>query len=117
MTDPQGQPRVPLPAEAVHLRAGAARLDPERPVAGVAEGQIHGALRVIAAVRRAGGGLLRDEDRALTAGWGTRARAAPPRLGRGRAVERDLTPDERVAIEAGAAAAGPPPEAGRGARG
>jgi hypothetical protein len=62
-------------------------------------------MRVVGVVSRAGGGQLKpsEGEYALRANWGN---ATPKGVmpGRGRAVERDYTEDERAAIAEGAAA-------------
>jgi hypothetical protein len=64
-------------------------------------------MRVVGVVSRAGGGQLKpsEGEYALDANWGS---ATPKGVmpGRGRAVERDYTEEERAAIAEGVAAAG-----------
>lgn len=105
----QDWPRVPLPADSVHLNASAvmgrqvaALLDPETPVAGVSSGAIRQDLRMFANIARVGGGQLPEEHFALTAGWGHSGKGGAVMPGRGRVVERRYTDEERTAIELGA---------------
>jgi hypothetical protein len=108
----QDWPRVPLPAEVVKLEASAALgrtlatlLDPERPAPGVTAGALRPELRPIGAPGRAEGGQLDPDagDFRLTAGWGHAGKGGATMPGRGRAVERDYTAEERGALEEGAA--------------
>lgn len=111
----QDWPRVPLPTDRVRLEAAAALgrelaalLDPERPVPGVTTGALRTELKVFAAPSRAGGGQLDPDagDFALTAGWGHSGKGGATMPGRGKAVERDYTHEEKGAIETGAAERG-----------
>ncbi|MDI3341304.1 MAG: N-6 DNA methylase [Sphaerobacter sp.] len=115
----QDWPRIPLPASREALRASAdlgrqvaALLDPEQPVPGVTSGALRPELQAIAVISRVGGGTLDPAagDLALTAGWGHTGRGGITMPARGRAVERDYTPEERDAIARGAAALGLDPE-------
>lgn len=104
-------PRTPLPKEGVLLIQSAdlgkqlvALLDPDAPVPGVTSGTIPVDLRCIGAINAVAGVSL---DPALghldvTAGWGHEGKEGVTMPGRGKAIERDYTPDERNAIEEGA---------------
>jgi hypothetical protein len=108
----QDWPRVPLPGSGVVLEASAALgrelavlLDPERAAPGVTSGAIRPELRPVGAPARAGGGQLNGAagDYRVTAGWGHAGKGGATMPGRGRAVERDYTEEERGALEEGAA--------------
>ena len=108
----QDWPRVPLPGNAELLSASAALgaslaalLDPETPVAGVTAGTLPPALAAIAVPTRQGGGALRTEDYAVTAGWGHAGREGAVKPGHGRIVTRPYAADE-AATEAEAACLG-----------
>jgi len=111
-------PRIPLPAERDTLfvsaalgRQIAALLDPEAPVPGVTAGQIRVEMRVIGVPARIDGGSLHAEELAVTAGWGHAGQGGVTMPARGKAIEREYTAKERVAITAGASALGLSPEA------
>jgi hypothetical protein len=115
----QDWPRVPLPdtAEALQhsARLGreiAALLDTETPVSGVSAGAIRSELKVLGVISKAGGGPLNPDagDLALTAGWGHGGKDGVTMPGKGKAVPRDYTPEERAAIREGALALGLSPE-------
>lgn len=88
----------------------AALLDTEKEVPSVTAGTIRPELQVVAAVTKEGGGQLQPKDLALTAGWGHPGQNDVVMPGKGKMVERDYTPQERQAIEAGAKALGLSPE-------
>lgn len=97
-------PRIPLPESRVALLASAALgrqvaalLDTETPVPGVTSGAIRGELRTIAIVSRVGGGALKPEEFALTAGWGSGGQGSITMPGKGRAEPRSAAEDERYA--------------------
>lgn len=101
---------MPLPATGDALRASAALgrqiaalLDAETPVSGVTEGIIRPELLPIGPVRRVGGGNLNlaAGDLAVTVGWGHGGSGAPVMPARGKAIEREYTPEERAALVAG----------------
>ncbi|HZG51260.1 MAG TPA: type ISP restriction/modification enzyme, partial [Pyrinomonadaceae bacterium] len=119
----QSWPRVPLPASAEALRASAAlgrqvaailaydAADPDAAQASQLRGITHTPLRAemrsIGVVSRVGGGQLRlnEGELALNVNWGFAGQnGVMP--GRGKTVERDYTPAERAAVEAGAQALG-----------
>ncbi len=106
-------PRIPLPATRALLEASAALgrqvaalLDTESPVDGVTAGTIRPELRVIGNVQREGGGALKPREFQLTAGWGHAGKAGVTMPGRGRAIERACTAEERAALGAGTALLG-----------
>lgn len=115
----QDWPRVPLPDTAEALRNSArlgreiaALLDTETPAPGVIAGAIRPELKVLGVISKAGGGPLNPDagDLALTAGWGYGGKDGVTMPGKGKAVLRDYTPEEREAIREGAAALGLSPE-------
>ena len=84
-------PRIPLPATREALLASAALgrevaalLDTETPVPGVNSGAVRPELQTIAKVSRVGGGALKPEEFALTAGWGSGGNGKPVMPGVGR---------------------------------
>jgi Type ISP C-terminal specificity domain/N-6 DNA Methylase len=84
-------PRIPLPASREALLASAslgrevaALLDTEVPVPGVTSGAVRAELQSIAKVSRVGGGQLKTEELALTAGWGSGGSGKPVMPGTGR---------------------------------
>lgn len=104
-------PRVPMP-DAPELLSSSALLETERRMPGVTAGKVRPELRGIAAVSRTDGGQLDPGggDLALEAGWGYLSRGDVVMPGRGKAIKRGYTDDERVAIEEGASALGLPAE-------
>jgi hypothetical protein len=91
----QDWPRIPLPAGRDALLASAALgrevaalLDTEAPVPGVTSGSVRPALHSVAVVSRVGGGSLRAEEFALTAGWGSGGQGSVTMPGRGRLEPR-----------------------------
>ena len=118
----QGWSRVPLPADVDALRRSAelgrkvAALLAYDPVdastnspllRGVIASPLRAEMRVLGVVSRAGGGQLKpaEGEYALDANWG---HAAPNGImpGKGRAVERDYSEEERASVAEGAAALG-----------
>ena len=84
-------PRIPLPASRDALLASAALgrevaalLDTEVPVPGVTSGTLRPELKTIAVVSRVGGGALKVDEFALTAGWGSGGSGKPVMPGVGR---------------------------------
>ena len=84
-------PRIPLPATRDALltsaalgREVAALLDTETPVPGVTSGTVRPEFKTIAVVSRVGGGQLKPEEFALTAGWGSGGNGKPVMPGVGR---------------------------------
>ena len=113
----QDWPRIPLPKTREDLEVSAALgervaalLDTEKEVQGVTAGSIWPELQVIAIVTKEGGGQLQPKDLALTAGWGHHGQNDVVMPGKGKVAERDHTPEERQAIEAGAKRLGIAPE-------
>jgi Type ISP C-terminal specificity domain len=103
-------PRVLFPSNDSTLCASArlgaglnSLLDPEIPVPGVSNGQLHPGLRMLGVPRKRGGGSLRDVDLKLIAGWGAIQVAGGGNQivmpGRGLVVERDYAPGELSALE------------------
>ena len=96
-------PRIPLPtsrdallASAALGREVAALLDTETSVPGVTSGSVRPALHSVAVVSRAGGGSLRAEEFALTAGWGSGGQGGVTMPGRGRLEARAPTAAEQA---------------------
>jgi len=111
----QDWPRVPLPEKAEALensarlgRELAALLDPENPVPGITAGTLRPEMKTIAVITKVGGGALDPDagELALTAKWGYAGKDGVTMPGKGKAVKRDYTPEERSAIREGAAALG-----------
>ena len=91
----QDWPRIPLPAGRDGLLASAALgrevaalLDTETPVPGVTSGSVRPELHSVAVVSRVGGGSLRTDEFALTAGWGSGGQGGVTMPGRGRTEAR-----------------------------
>jgi hypothetical protein len=106
-------PRIPLPATRELLEASAAQgdrlaalLDTENTVPGVTTGPVRTELAVVGSITRQGGGQLQPGDRELTAGWGHRGKDGAVMPGKGKVLERDYSPEERAAIQEGAARLG-----------
>lgn len=106
-------PRVPLPTEREVLETSgelgatvAALLDVLQPVEGVTQNP-RAELKVLGPITKADGGALQPEagHLAVQVSWGYRANGAVM-PGSGRAVERPYAPEERAALETGAAALG-----------
>jgi SAM-dependent methyltransferase len=115
----QDWPRVPLPgsrerflASAELGRQVAALLDTEAALPGVTSEPMCPELATIAVISRVSGGPLDPQggDLALTAGWGHAGKGGVTMPGKGKAIERDYTAEERTAIEDGAGALGLSPE-------
>ena len=97
----QDWPRIPLPNSVELLRASAALgqqvaalLDSETPLLGVTTGIIREELKSIAVISRAGGGALRQQEFALTAGWGHGGKNGVTMPGRGKVEERAADDEE-----------------------
>ncbi|HSO45617.1 MAG TPA: type ISP restriction/modification enzyme, partial [Rhodoferax sp.] len=97
-------PRIPLPASREALLASAALgrqvaalLDTETPVPGVTSGTLRTELKTIAIVSRVGGGALKPEEFALTAGWGSGGQGGITMPGKGKLEARVAAPDEQHA--------------------
>ncbi len=108
-------PRIPLPgwpdgsadgaaeelaASATQGRELAALLDSDTPVAGVTTGSLRPEIATAAVPSTVDGGNMAGGDFALTAGWGHFGQGQAVMPGRGRAVERAYTQDERKALGA-----------------
>ena len=106
-------PRIPLPGwpdgEAYDAtvtfadltargRAIATLLDSDVPIPGVTQGSLHLEFVTVAVPTTADGHNMTGEDFAVTAGWGHYGRDNAVMPGKGRIVERTLTPSERVAL-------------------
>lgn len=96
-------PRIPLPASSEALlasaalgRSVAALLDTESPVPGVTSGPICDELKTIAVVSRIGGGALKPEEFALTAGWGSGGQGGITMPGKGKIEARAAGADEQA---------------------
>lgn len=116
----QDWPRIPLPHSKQLLVASAelgkrvaALLDTETPGGDCLygapasqekwEGRKGPPLPLIAVPSRVGGGALRDDELAVTAGWGHAGKGGVTMPGKGRIVERDYSGSERAAMPAVAA--------------
>ena len=111
----QDWPRIPLPktkegleASAALGREVAALLDTEQDVAGVTSGSIREELRGIAQISAVDGGTLNPDagDLGLRVNWGYSGSRGVTMPGRGKAVQREYTDEERSALAAGANALG-----------
>ena len=106
-------PHIPLPgwpdgdaAEATETLARsaargrelAALLDPDTPVPGVTTGILRPDIAAIAVPATVDGRSMAGDDFALTARWGHYGTGDAVMPGQGRAVEREYTPEERVAL-------------------
>jgi len=107
----QDWPRVPLPgtkevlvASAKLGRQVAALLDPECSVPGVTTGPLRRELAALGVIARVGGGALDPDagDLGLKATWGYAGQGGVTMPGKGRAVTRSYTSDERAVIVDGA---------------
>jgi len=110
-------PRIPLPDKKELLGASAelgeriaTLLDTEKPVAGVTASPVRPELQVIAVITREGGGQLQASELGVTAGWGHAGQNGVVMPGKGTAVQRDYTADERQAITSGAELLGISPD-------
>ena len=108
-----GWPRIPLPgwpdgkaegaADALAQSAARGRelaqlLDPETPVPGVTEGALRPEIAAIAVPTTSDGRNMTGDDFAITAGWGHFGSGQAVMPGKGRAIARDYTRDERTAL-------------------
>ncbi len=106
-------PRIPLPGwpngkakgAADTLAQSAARgrelarlLDPEAPVPGITQGALRQEIAAIAVPATSDGRNMTGDDFAVTAGWGHFGSGQAVMPGKGRAIERDYTRDERIAL-------------------
>jgi len=99
-------PRIPLPNKRELLETSAklgekidALLDTEKPVAGVTTSSIRPEIQSIAVITREGGiDLHLPKELAVTVGWGHAGQNGVTMPGKGKAVERDYTVEEKQAI-------------------
>ncbi len=114
-------PRIPLPgwpdgdtngataelaASAARGRELAALLDTDTPVPGVTQGALRPEMSVIAVPSTTDDGNMASDDFALNEGWGHLGQGEAVMPGKGRAVERDYTEEERAALGDTASALG-----------
>jgi len=86
----------------------AALLDTEKPVSGVTAQPIRPEIQNIALITREGGGQLQPRELAVTAGWGHAGQNGVVMPGKGKAVERDYTVEEKQSTVGGAEKQGIP---------
>ena len=106
-------PRIPLPgwpeggadgaAEAISVSAArgrelAALLDPGTPVPGVTQAPLRPEIAAIAVPATVNGRNMAGYDFAIAAGWGRRGQGDAVMPGKGRAIERAYTAEERVVL-------------------
>lgn len=110
-------PRIPLPEKKELLEASAALgekvaalLNTEKTVAGVTAPPIKPEIQTIAVITREDGGQLQPKELAVTAGWGHAGQNGVVMPGRGKAIERDYTVEEKRSIVSGAEELGISPE-------
>jgi hypothetical protein len=110
-------PRIPLPDNKELLEASAelgekvaALLDTERPVSGVTALPIRAEIQNIAVIAREAGGQLKPKELTITVGWGHAGQNGVVMPGKGKAVERDYTAEEKQALINGAGQLGISPE-------
>jgi hypothetical protein len=111
----QDWPRIPLPDQADILKNSARLgreiaqlLDTESPAPGVTAGTLRPEMKTLAVISKVGNGQLDPQagDLALNARWGYAGKGGITMPGKGRAVAREYTPEEREALREGAAALG-----------
>jgi len=110
-------PRIPLPEKKELLEAStelgekvAALLDTEEPVQGVTAPPIRAEIQNIAVITRKGGEQLQPKELAATVGWGHAGQNGVVMPGKGKAIERDYTVEEKQSIVSGAEQVGISPE-------
>ena len=110
-------PRIPLPGTKPLLEASAALgekvaalLDTEEPVQGVTAPPIRAEIQNIAVITREGGEQLQPKELVVTVGWGHAGQNGVVMPGKGKAIERDYTVEEKQSIVSGAEQVGIPPE-------
>ncbi len=87
-----------LSRSAARGRELARLLDPDTPVPGVTAAPLRPEIAAVAVPATTEGRNMRDDDFALTAGWGHYGTGDAVMPGQGRVVERAYTPDERAAL-------------------
>ena len=107
-------PRIPLPGwpdgtaegaaeellrSAARGRELAALLDPDVPVSGTTQAPLNPQIGAIAAPSTISGRNMTDAELVVTAGWGHYGPGDAVMPGKGRAVERDFSSNERAAID------------------
>ncbi len=109
----QDWPRVPLPGSMELIKTSAALgsqvaalIDTESPAKGVTVGDIRPELKLLALPSRVGGGALKDDELAVTTGWGHTGKGGVTQPGQGRLTEREYLEKEREAISVGATSLG-----------
>lgn len=88
----------------------AALLDTDKPVPGVTASTPRPEIQKIAAVTKEGGGQLQPKELAVNVGWGHAGKDGVVMPGKGKAVERDYTVEEKKSIVSGAEKQGIPSE-------
>jgi hypothetical protein len=113
----QDWPRVPLPNSREMLLASAglgqriaSLLDTDSAVEGVTVGDMPPGLKLLALPTRMGGGSLKENELALTAGWGHAGKGNINMPGQGKLTARDYTKIEHDAISVCAKPLGSPPD-------
>jgi len=99
-------PRIPLPEKKELLEASAALgekvaalLDTEKEVQSVTESTLRPELKCIAVISREGGGDLQlPKELSITVGWGHAGKDGVVMPGKGKAIQRDFTVEEKQAI-------------------
>jgi hypothetical protein len=106
-------PRIPLPEKKELLEDSAtlgeqvaALLDTENPVAGVTALPIRAEIQGIALVTKEDGGQLQPKELAMTAGWGYAGKDGAVMPGKGKAIKRDYTAEEKQTVARGASQLG-----------
>ena len=94
----EGATEMPLPNRQSQGRELARLLDPEAPVPGVTEGALRPEIAAIAVPTTSDGRNMTGDDFTVTAGWGHFGSGKAVMPGKGRAIERDYTRDERAAL-------------------
>ena len=111
-------PRIPLPDKKAILETSAALgenvaalLDTEKTVPSVTESTLRSELKCIAVISREGGGDLQlPKELSITVGWGHAGQNGVVMPGKGKAIQRDYTVEEKQAIIDGAEQMGILPE-------
>lgn len=110
-------PRIPLPDTKLLIEASAtlgikiaALMDTRKPVPGVTVSTPRSEIQKIAIVTREDGGQLQSKELAVNVGWGHAGQNGVVMPGKGKAVERDYTVEEKQSIVSGAEQLGIPAE-------